>query len=66
MTKIVLSSEAAAPMFEVLRTPLRVLLHPALVAYHESQGTIYVADPCADLTVNRLTEAGVAIEIVKV
>ena len=52
-------------MFEVLKTPLSVFLHPTIVAYHESQGAIYIAEPYADLTVNRLNEAGVAIEIVK-
>ncbi len=66
MTKIILKSEAAASMFEVLKTPLSVLLHPTIVAYHESRGAIYVADPYADLTVNRLTEAGIIMEIVKV
>ncbi len=66
MTKIVVSPTAAAPVFEVLKTPLSVLLHPTIVAFHESRGALYVADLYADLTVNRLTEAGVAIEIVKV
>jgi len=66
VTKIVLSSKAATAVFEVLKTPLSVLLHPTIVAFHESQGALYVADLYADLTVNRLTEAGFAIEIVKV
>lgn len=66
MTKIVISPTAAAPIFEVLKTPLSVLLHPTIVAYHESRGAIYVADPYGDLTVNRLTEAGVPFEIVKI
>jgi hypothetical protein len=66
MTKIVLNSEAAAPMFALLKTPLSFLLHPAIVAHPASRGTIYVADPYADMTVNRLTEAGVAIQIAKI
>jgi hypothetical protein len=65
MTKIVLSSETAAPVFEVLKTPLSVLLHPTIVAYHESQGVIYVADSYAELTTSRLTEAGIPIEVVR-
>jgi hypothetical protein len=65
MTKIVLSSEAAAPIFEMLKTPLSVLLHPTVVAFHESQGAIYVADSYADLATSRLTEAGIPIEVVK-
>ena len=66
MTKILLSSEAAAPIFEVLKTPLSVLLHPTIVAFHISRGLIYVADSYADLTTSRLTEAGIPIEVVKV
>jgi hypothetical protein len=65
MTKIVLKSDSAAPVFEVLRTPLGVLLYPTVIAYHESEAAIYVADPYADLTVSRLADAGVPIEVVK-
>jgi hypothetical protein len=64
MTKIVLKSEAA-PVFEILRTPLSVLLYPGVVAYYESHNAIYLTDPFADLAVDRLTEAGVPIEVVK-
>jgi hypothetical protein len=64
MTKIVLKSEAA-PLFEVFKTPLSILLYPAVVAYHESQSAIYVADPYADLAVGRLTEGGLSIDVVK-
>jgi hypothetical protein len=64
MTKIVLKSEAA-PVFEILRTPMSVLLHPAVVAYQESESAIYVADPYAAVTVSRLTAAGVPIDAVK-
>jgi hypothetical protein len=46
MTKIVLKSEAA-PIFDFLRTPLRVLFHPAILAYHESRGLIYFPTPKA-------------------
>jgi hypothetical protein len=64
MTKIVLKSEAA-PVFEILKTHLGVLLHPGVIAYRESESTIYMADSHADLAVTRLTEAGVPIEVVK-
>ena len=62
MTKIVLKSDATS-IFEVLRTPLSVLLHPNILAFHESARAIYVADLYADLTVSRLMAAGVAIEV---
>jgi hypothetical protein len=64
MTKIVLKSEAA-PVFEILRTPLSVLLYPGVIAYYESQNAIYLSDPFADLAVDRLIKAGVPIEVVK-
>jgi hypothetical protein len=64
MTKIVLKSEAA-PVFEMLRTPLSVLLYPSVIAYQESKNEIYLTDPFADLAVDRLTEAGVLIAVVK-
>jgi hypothetical protein len=65
VTKIVLKSEAAVPVFQVLKTPLSVLLYPTVIAYAESEAAIYVADPYADVTVSRLAEAGVPIEVVK-
>ncbi len=65
MIKIVLKSEAAVTVFQVLKTPLSVLLYPTVIAYAESKAAIYVADPHADLTVSRLAEAGVTMEIVK-
>ncbi len=64
MTKIILKSEAA-PVFQFLRTPLAVLLHPTVLAYDESHSAIYIADPYVDVTVSRLTEAGMPIEVVK-
>lgn len=64
MTKIFLKSEAA-PIFDMLRTPLSVLLHPTVIAFHESAGAIYVADPYAQIAVSRLTAAGFPIEVVK-
>jgi hypothetical protein len=64
MTKIILKSEAA-PVFQFLRTPLAVLLHPTVLAYDESHSAIYIADPYADATVSRLTEAGMPIEVTK-
>jgi hypothetical protein len=67
MTKIVLKSEvAAAPVFQVLKTPLSILLYPTVIAYQESESAIYVGERYADLTVCRLTEAGVPIQVVKV
>ena len=65
MTKIVLKSEMAPKLFDMLRTPFSVLFHPTVLAYHESAGTIYVADPYAELTVSRLTAAGMPVEVVK-
>jgi hypothetical protein len=52
-------------VFEILRTPLSDLFYPGIIAYYESQNAIYLADPFADLAVDRLTEAGVLIEVVK-
>jgi hypothetical protein len=62
MTKILLKSESVR-VFDLLRTPLSVLFHPHVIAYHESRNLIYVADPYGALTVSRLTEAGVALEV---
>ena len=64
MTKIILKSEAA-PVFNIFKTPLSILLHPAIVAYHESRGVIYVTDPYAETAISHLTEAGVALEVTK-
>ena len=64
MTKIVLKSEASR-VFDVLKTPLNVLLYPSVIAYQESKSEIYLAEPYADLAVTRLSEAGVPIEVVK-
>lgn len=64
MTKIFLKSESA-PVFDILKTPLGVLFYPAIVAYHESKSTIYVAEPYAEVAVSRLTEAGIPIDVVK-
>ena len=64
MIKIILKSEADR-VFQFLRTPLAVLLHPTILAYDESHSAIYVADPYADVTVSRLTEAGMPIEVLK-
>ena len=65
MTKIVLKSETAAPVFEIFKAPLGALFHPAVVAYHESQSTIYVADPYSERAVTVLTEAGIPVEVLK-
>ena len=64
MTKIVLKSEASS-VFGVFRTLLTVLLHPAIVAFHESRSAIDVADPYRDLGVTGFAEAGVPNEVVK-
>ena len=52
-------------MFGVFRTLLTVLLHPAIVAFHESRSAIDVADPYGDLGVTGFAEAGVPNEVVK-
>jgi hypothetical protein len=62
--KIALKSEASL-VFEMLRPPLSVLLHPSVIAYQESTNEIYLADPYAELTFSRLTEAVMPLEVVK-
>jgi hypothetical protein len=64
MTKIVLKSESGYEA-EACKKALTALLYPTILAYHESRGMIYVADPTADDTVSRLMEAGVAVEVIK-
>jgi hypothetical protein len=63
MTKILLNPEASL-VFKMLKSPLGVLLHPGVLAHHESKGAIYIADTYADVMANRLTEAGLTIEVV--
>jgi hypothetical protein len=36
MTKIILGKSDAATVFEILKTPARVFLHPTVIAFHES------------------------------
>jgi len=42
-----------------------VFLYPPVIGYDESEAAIYMAHRYADLTISRLTEAGVPIEVVK-
>jgi hypothetical protein len=56
MTKIALKAEAAA-VFEILKTAMGVLLFPAVVAFHESRGLIYVDDRYAEAVISRLKAA---------
>ncbi len=65
MIKIVLKSEAGRNA-EVCKTALTALLYPAVVAYHESRGLLYVAESHMEATLSRLDEAGVATEVSKV
>jgi hypothetical protein len=64
MTKIVLKSESGQEA-QACRTALTALLHPTILAYHETRGLIYVADRVADITVSRLMEAGITAEAIK-
>ena len=65
MTKILLKSESAL-LFDILGTPLRILLHPTIIAYHRSRDTVYVDDSYAERTLSRFSEAGIPFEAVKV
>jgi len=56
MTKIVLKTDAAA-LFELLKTPMGILLHPVVIAFQESERLVYVADRYATAIMSRLTEA---------
>jgi len=66
MTKIILGKSDAATVFEILKTPASVLLHPTVIAFHESRGLIYVADAYADAILSHLKEtrapASVSVE----
>ena len=53
-------------MFEIFNSPLRRLLHPAIVAYHQSQGVIYIADSYSETAVSGLARAGIPIEVVRI
>jgi hypothetical protein len=65
MTKIVFKSDLH-PLFDVLKMPLGVLFHPAIIAYRESESSIYVADLYAETAVGRLEESGLPIEVVQI
>ncbi len=65
MTKIVLKSESGQEA-EACRTALAALLYPTILAYHESRALIYVADPKAEVTLSRLIEAGIPVEVTKI
>lgn len=64
MTKIVFKSDLR-PLFDVLRMPLGILFHPAIVAYRESERSIYVAEQYAQTAIARLEEAGLPINVVQ-
>jgi hypothetical protein len=61
MTKIVVKS--ASPMADAFKQAVELL--PAMIAYHKSQGFIYVADRSADAAASSLAEAGIAFEVVR-
>jgi hypothetical protein len=65
MTKIVFKSDLR-PLFEVLKMPLGILFHPAIVAYRESERSIYVADPYAETAIARLEASGLPINVVQI
>ena len=58
MTKIFLGISATA-VFEMLKTPFGLLLHPTVIAFHESRGLVYVRDQYADDIIGHLEEAGI-------
>jgi hypothetical protein len=64
MTKIVFKSDLS-PLFDVLKMPLGVLFHPAIIAYRESESSIYVADQYAPTAIARLEESCVPIQVVQ-
>jgi len=64
MTKIFLGSSATA-VFEMLKTPLGVLLHPTVIAFRESRGLIYVPDLYADDVIGHLEGAGMLASLVR-
>jgi hypothetical protein len=64
MTKIVFKSDRS-PLFDVLKMPLGVLFHPAIIAYRESESSIYIADQYARTAIARLEESSVPIEVVQ-
>jgi hypothetical protein len=64
MTKIVFKSDLS-PLFNVLKMPLGVLFHPTIIAYRESESSIYVADQYAPTAIARLEQSSVPIEVVQ-
>jgi hypothetical protein len=65
MTKIVFKSDLS-PLFDVLKMPLGVLFHPAIIAYRESESSIYLAEPYAKTAIARLEESGLPLNVVQV
>ena len=64
MTKIVFKSDLS-PLFDVLKMPLGVLFHPAIIAYRESESSIYVSDQYAASAIARLEESRVQIQVMQ-
>ncbi len=64
MTKIVFKSDLR-PLFDVLKMPLGVLFHPTIVAYRESESSIYLEDQYAKTAIESLEESGLAIDVVQ-
>ena len=64
MIKIVFKTDLR-PLFDVLKMPLGVLFHPAIIAYSESESLVYIADQYATTAIARLEESRVPIEVVQ-
>jgi hypothetical protein len=64
MTKIFLGISATA-VFEMLKTPFGLLLHPTVIAFHESRGLIYVHDQYADSIVEHLKGVGIPASLLQ-
>jgi hypothetical protein len=45
--------------------PLGVLFHPTIVAYRESESSIYLEDQYAKTAIESLEESGLAIDVVQ-
>jgi hypothetical protein len=64
MTKIILKS-GSAEVFNLLRTPFSILLHPTVLAYDASRSMVYLADVHADSVLSRLGGAGVDFKVLE-
>ena len=63
MTKVVVN--AGCPAADIFRKALAVLPRPAITAYRESKGVIYLVDNRADAAVSSLRECGIPVEVVR-